>query len=151
MNFIQSLRFYNFLIKYSKWPPKVTSFQTFKSQYLIYSLTDLNKICAKMFALTGSLVLKVLLLYIAFSFNYISTSKANTLLFLLTKCENPLHCKGFSHFISKNNSVFVIFMLEILMIMILILNNRCLACCNVAYFTICYILLHIFSVFISIK
>ena len=27
--------------------------------------------------------------------------------FLLKKCENPLHCKGFSHFFNKNNSVFV--------------------------------------------
>ena len=26
--------------------------------------------------------------------------------FFLIKCENPLHCKGFSHFINKNNSVF---------------------------------------------
>ena len=26
--------------------------------------------------------------------------------FLCKKCENPLHCKGFSHFINKNNSVF---------------------------------------------
>ena len=34
----------------------------------------------------------------------------NTLLFffLSKKCENPLHCKGFSHlFSTKNNSVFV--------------------------------------------
>ena len=23
--------------------------------------------------------------------------------FLLKKCENPLHCKGFSHFFNKNN------------------------------------------------
>ena len=31
------------------------------------------------------------------------------------KCENPLQCKGFSHFFStKNNSVFVILMFEIL-------------------------------------
>ena len=29
--------------------------------------------------------------------------------FLLKKCENPLHCKGFSHFSTKNNSVFVTF------------------------------------------
>ena len=27
--------------------------------------------------------------------------------FLLKKCENPLHSKGFSHFFNKNNSVFV--------------------------------------------
>ena len=27
--------------------------------------------------------------------------------FLLKKLENPLHCKGFSHFSTKNNSVFV--------------------------------------------
>ena len=27
--------------------------------------------------------------------------------FLLKKCENPLHCKGFSHFFNKNNNVFV--------------------------------------------
>ena len=33
--------------------------------------------------------------------------------FLLKKCENPLHCKGFSHFSTKNNSVFVILMFEI--------------------------------------
>ena len=26
--------------------------------------------------------------------------------FLLKKCENPLHCKGFSHLSTKNNSVF---------------------------------------------
>ena len=26
--------------------------------------------------------------------------------FLLKKCENPLPCKGFSHFINKNNNVF---------------------------------------------
>ena len=25
--------------------------------------------------------------------------------FLLIKCENPFNCKGFSHFINKNNSV----------------------------------------------
>ena len=32
----------------------------------------------------------------------------NTLLFFVEKkCENPLHCKGFSHFLTKNNSVFV--------------------------------------------
>ena len=30
----------------------------------------------------------------------------NTLLFLLIKCENPLHGEGFSHFINKNNCVF---------------------------------------------
>ena len=33
--------------------------------------------------------------------NNISTSKANTLLFSLKKCENPLQCKGFSHFFNK--------------------------------------------------
>ena len=44
---------------------------------------------------------------------YISTLNANTLLLLLKKCENPskkcknpLQCKGFSHFSTKNNSVF---------------------------------------------
>ena len=68
MNFIQGLSFNSFLIKYSKWPPKDTSFQNFKSQYLFYSMTDLDKICARVFALTSSLVLKVLLLNIAFSF-----------------------------------------------------------------------------------
>ena len=42
--------------------------------------------------------------------------KANTLLFLMKKCDNPLQCKGFSHFFSaKSNRVFVIFMFEILM------------------------------------
>ena len=75
MNFIQSLRFYSFLIKYTKWPPKVTSFQNFKSQCLTYSLADFNKICAKMFALTSSLVYKVLLLNIAFSFKYYKKGK----------------------------------------------------------------------------
>ena len=44
--------------------------------------------------------------------NYISTSKANTLLFLLTNVR-ILHCKGFSH-LKKNNSVFVILSFEIL-------------------------------------
>ena len=35
--------------------------------------------------------------------------------FLLKKCENPLHCKGFSQsFSTKNNSVFVILPFEIL-------------------------------------
>ena len=36
--------------------------------------------------------------------NYLSTSKANTLVFFVKKYENPLHplhCKGFSHFINK--------------------------------------------------
>ena len=46
----------------------------------------------------------------------ISSSKANTLLFFVEKkCENPLQCKGFSHFFStKNNSVFVQLPFEIL-------------------------------------
>ena len=48
--------------------------------------------------------------------NYVSTSKANTLIFLCIKCESPLHCKGFSHFFNKNNSVFVILPFEILAI-----------------------------------
>ena len=39
--------------------------------------------------------------------NYMSNSKANTL--------NPLQCEGFSHFINKNNSVFVKLPFEILM------------------------------------
>ena len=38
--------------------------------------------------------------------SFISTSKANTLLLFVEKCENPLHCKGFSHFSTKINSVF---------------------------------------------
>ena len=33
---------------------------------------------------------------------------SNTLLFFVGKCENLLHCKRFSHFFNKNNSVFVI-------------------------------------------
>ena len=41
----------------------------FKCQYLPYSLTDLNKIHAKMFALIRYSLLNVLLLTIAFSFN----------------------------------------------------------------------------------
>ena len=31
----------------------------------------------------------------------ISAKLTNTLLFLLKKCENPLQCKGFSHFFNK--------------------------------------------------
>ena len=31
----------------------------------------------------------------------ISAKVTNTLLFLLKKCENPLQCKGFSHFFNK--------------------------------------------------
>ena len=39
---------------------------------------------------------------------YMLNASANTLSFLLEKCENLLHCKRFSHFSNKNNSVFVI-------------------------------------------
>ena len=39
---------------------------------------------------------------------------ANTPLFLLEKYENLLQCKSFSHFPTKNNSVFVIIMFKIL-------------------------------------
>ena len=40
----------------------------------------------------------------------ISAKLTNTLLFFAEKkkCENPLQCKGFSHFFNKNSSVFVI-------------------------------------------
>ena len=31
----------------------------------------------------------------------ISAKVTNTLLFFVEKCENPLHCKGFSHFFNK--------------------------------------------------
>ena len=46
----------------------------------------------------------------------ISAKVTNTLLFFVEKSENPLQCKGFSHFFfnKKNNSVFVILMFEIL-------------------------------------
>ena len=40
---------------------------------------------------------------------YMPTKLSNTLLFFVEKCENLLHCKRFSHFFNKNNSVFVIF------------------------------------------
>ena len=43
---------------------------------------------------------------------YMPTKLSNTLLFLFEKCENLLHCKIFSHFFNKNNSVFVIFTFE---------------------------------------
>ena len=44
----------------------------------------------------------------------ISAKVTNTLLFLLKKYENPLHCKGFSHFFQQKITVFVILMFEIL-------------------------------------
>ena len=31
----------------------------------------------------------------------ISAKVTNTLLFFVEKCENPLHCKGFSYFFNK--------------------------------------------------
>ena len=62
---------------------------------------------------------------------YMPTKLSNTLLFIfsfLKKCENLLHCKRFSHFFNKNNSVFVIFKFEHLtkryLTTSLILSNR---------------------------
>ena len=60
----------------------------------------------------ASLTLSLRPHYVNYMYMYISTSKANTLLFFVEKiCENPLHFVIFS---TKNNSVFVILPFEIL-------------------------------------
>ena len=65
------------------------------SCFMFDILKDMNK---------GPVVQNFVSLTLLFSpqfVNYISISKANTLSFLLKKCENPLQCKGFSHFFNK--------------------------------------------------